>query len=236
MADFELQAQTRSEQGTGAARRMRRNGEVPAILYGAGREPAALKLSEHRLRRLLMNETFFSHVLTIQVEGGGEEQAVIKALQRHPANERILHMDLLRVSATQRLTIRVPIHFENEDTSPGRKAGGAISHHITEVEVSCLPKDIPEYLVVDMSEIDIGDSVHMSSIPLPEGVEIPALGHGPEHDQPVVSVNVARATEIEPEETDEEELPEGEEAPEGAEAPAAESGDDAEAADGGDDG
>ena len=196
MAEFELHADIRSGQGKGAVRRLRREGRIPAIMYGAGQAPVPLDLAENLIRRQLSNEAFFSHVLTVKVDGR-EEKAVIKSLQRHPATERILHLDLLRVSETQRITMLVPIHFENEEDSPGRRAGGSISHHTTEVEITCLPKDLPEYLAVDALHMDIGDSIHLSQIPLPEGVEIPSLTHGTEHDQPVVSIQMARATEIE---------------------------------------
>ena len=198
MAEFELHADIRTEQGKGAVRRLRRSGRTPAIMYGAGKEPMPIDLAENVIRRQLSNEAFFSHVLTIKV-GGHEEKAVIKSLQRHPATERILHLDLLRVSETQRITMIVPIRFENEDESPGRRVGGSISHHTTEVEITCLPKDLPEYLSVDAVHMDIGDSIHLSQIVLPEGVEIPALAHGSEHDQPVVSIQMSRVTELEDE-------------------------------------
>ena len=203
MAEFELHADLRSGQGKGAVRRLRRSGRIPAIMYGAGKEPMPIELAENLIRRQLSNEAFFSHVLTVKVDGR-EEKAVIKSLQRHPATERILHLDLLRVSETQRITMLVPIHFENEEDSPGRRAGGSISHHTTEVEITCLPKDLPEYLAVDTVHMNIGDSIHLSQIPLPEGVEVPALAHGPEHDQPVISIQMSRVTEVE-------EVPEGEE-------------------------
>ena len=196
MAEFELHADVRSEQGKGAVGRLRREGRVPAIMYGAGKEPMPIKLAENVLRRQLSHEAFFSHVLTVKVDGR-EEKAVIKSLQRHPATERILHLDLLRVSETQRITMLVPIHFENEEDSPGRRAGGSVSHHTTEVEITCLPRDLPEFLAVDTLHLNIGDSIHLSQVPLPEGVEIPALAQGPEHDQPVVSIQMSRVTEAE---------------------------------------
>ena len=196
MAEFELHADVRSGQGKGAVRRLRREGRIPAIMYGAGREPTSIELTENVLRRQLSHEAFFSHVLTVKVDGR-EEKAVIKSLQRHPATERILHLDLLRVSETQRITMLVPIRFENEEQSPGRRAGGSISHHTTEVEITCLPRDLPEFLAVDTLHMNIGDSIHLSQVPLPEGVDIPALAQGAEHDQPVVSIQMARATEVE---------------------------------------
>ena len=196
MAEFELHADVRSGQGKGAVRRLRREGRIPAIMYGAGKEPTPIELAENVLRRQLSHEAFFSHVLTVKVDGR-EEKAVIKSLQRHPATERILHLDLLRVSDTQRITMLVPIHFENEEQSPGRRAGGSISHHTTEVEITCLPGDLPEFLAVDAGDMNIGDSIHLSQVPLPEGVEVPALAQGSEHDQPVISIQMARATEVE---------------------------------------
>ena len=213
MAEFEIHADARSAHGRGATRRLRRAGRIPAIMYGAGKEPASIELAENLIRRQLSNEAFFSHVLTVKLDGR-EEKAVIKSLQRHPATERILHLDLLRVSETQRITMLVPIHFEHEEESPGRRAGGSISHHTTEVEIACLPKDLPESLAIDALHMNIGDSIHLSQIPLPEGVEIPSLAHGPEHDQPAISIQISRVTEVEevPEE-DELGLPLG---PEGA--------------------
>lgn len=205
MAEFELHADVRSGQGKGAVRRLRREGRIPAIMYGAGKEPLPVEFMENVLQRQLSQEAFFSHVLTVKVDGR-EEKAVIKSLQRHPATERIQHLDLLRVSETQRITMIVPIHFENEEDSPGRRAGGSISHHTTEVEITCLPRDLPEYLAVDARDMNIGDSIHLSQVPLPEGVEVPALAHGPEHDQPVISIQMSRVTEAE-------EAPEDEGAP-----------------------
>ena len=219
MAEFELQADVRSDQGKGAVRRLRRAGRVPAIMYGAGKDPVPIQLAENVIRRQLSNEGWFSHVLTVKVDGR-EEQAVIKSLQRHPASERILHLDLLRVSETQKITMLVPVHFENEEDSPGRRAGGSISHHMTEVEITCLPKDLPEYLPVDTLHMNIGDSIHLSQIPLPEGVEVPTLAHGPEHDQPVISIQMARVTEVEEvtEEESEFDVPAGDDDAPGADA------------------
>ena len=196
MAEFELHADVRSGQGRGAVRRLRREGRIPAIMYGAGKEPLPIEFQENALRRRLSHEAFFSHVLTVKVDGR-EEKAVIKSLQRHPATERIQHLDLLRVSETQRITMIVPIRFENEEDSPGRRAGGSISHHTTEVEIACLPGDLPEFLAVDARHMNIGDSIHLSQVPLPEGVEVPALAQGPEHDQPVISIQMSRVTEVE---------------------------------------
>ena len=224
MAEFELHADVRSGQGKGAVRRLRREGRIPAIMYGAGKEPLPIEFTENVLRRQLSHEAFFSHVLTVKVDGR-EEKAVIKSLQRHPATERIQHLDLLRVSETQRITMIVPIRFENEEQSPGRRAGGSISHHTTEVEITCLPRDLPEFLAVDTLHMEIGDSIHLSQVPLPEGVEIPALAQGSEHDQPVVSIQMARATEVEeaPEDEGEPGLPPDSEAASGADDSAASS-------------
>lgn len=212
MAEFELQADVRSGYGKVAVRRLRHTGRIPAIMYGAGQEPLSLELAENVVRRQLSNEAWFSHVLTVKVDGR-DEKAVIKSLQRHPATERILHIDLLRVSETQKITMLVPFHFEHEEDSPGRRVGGSISHHMTEVEITCLPGDLPEYLAVDTRHMNIGDSIHLSQVPLPEGVEVPALVHGPEHDQPVISIQVARVTEV-ADVTEEEEGFEFPEAPE----------------------
>ena len=213
MADFELSAEPRETDGKGAARRLRREGKIPAVLFGAGKDSTPIALDANTVRKQLENEAFFSHILDVKVNGTST-QAVLKDLQRDPATDRIIHMDLLRVSSTQQITMNVPLHFLNEDTCPGKKAGGVVSHLLVDVEISCLPKDLPEYLTVDMAAMEIGDSLHLSDIVMPEGVTLIALAHDPSHDQSVVSIQHSQKFE------DEEELAaEGEELlAEGAEA------------------
>ena len=193
MTDFDIVAEPRVVLGKAAMRRMRREGRVPAIVYGAGRDPMPVTVHENTLRKQMENEAFFSHIITVKVAGGQDEQAVVKALQRHPATSRVLHLDLLRVSATQKLTLTVPLRFEGESASPGARLGGIFSHLVTEVEVSCLPRNLPEHIAVDVSRLELGDSIHLSQIPVPEGVEMTALAHG--NDLAVVSVALMRTEE-----------------------------------------
>lgn len=187
MNDYELRGELREVGGKGAARRVRRDGMIPAVLYGAGKDAVSIKLNANDVHKRLENEAFFSHILDVTV-GSEATQAVLKALQRDPASDRVVHMDLLRVSSTQEITMHVPLHFISEDISPGRKAGGVINHLLVDLEISCLPKDLPEYIEVDMSSMDIGDSLHLSELVMPQGVTLLAIAQNPEHDQPVVSV------------------------------------------------
>jgi large subunit ribosomal protein L25 len=207
MSDFVLQAEARSEQGKGASRRLRRTGEVPAVMYGAGKDPVMLSLDHNILVHQLENEAFFSSILTVKF-GKDEDQAILKDLQRHPSKPYILHMDLQRVSATEAIRVHVPLHFVNEETCPGVKAGGVITHNLTEVEVSCLPKNLPEYIELDLGDLELDTTVHLTDIKLPEGVEMVELMHGEGHDQAVVGIHMPRAAK---EETVEEEGGEAEE-------------------------
>ena len=201
---FVVEAEPRTDLGKGASRRLRREGKVPGVIYGVGKEPASISLSHNELSHQLENEAFFSHILTVKV-GKNEDQAILKDLQRHPSKPVLLHVDLQRVSAKEKIRVHVPLHFLNEDTAPGVKAGGLVSHHITEVEVSCLPKDLPEYLDIDLGGMDLEGNVHMSEIPLPKGVELVELLHGEGHDQSVVSIHLPRGAKEEVEEGEAEE-------------------------------
>jgi large subunit ribosomal protein L25 len=190
---FELTSQLRTDLGKGASRRLRHAGHVPAIMYGAGKDPIALTFSHNELQRNLANEAFYSHILTIHIDGQADEKAVLKDLQRHPSRPIIMHMDLLRVSETEEITIHVPLHFINQDICVGVKTGGGIiSHLMVELEVRCLPKDLPEFISIDLATAQIGDIIHLSDLKLPEGVHIPSLTHG---DQPVASVHLPRGGE-----------------------------------------
>lgn len=177
--EFELNCSVRTDLGKGASRRLRRlDNNIPAVLYGGDKDPIALTIAHKDIARATENEAFFAHIITLKI-GKKKEQAVIKALQRHPAKAIILHADFLRVSATHAIIVKVPIHFLNEETCVGvRLGGGNIIRTMNEIEVSCLPKDLPEYIEVDMLEIDLGESVHLSEITLPEGITSVALSHG----------------------------------------------------------
>ena len=229
--DFDLIAELREDQGKGASRRLRRQGLVPAIIYGAGRPPRALAFDHNRVIQQLENESFYSSVLNIKVRD--KSQAVIlKDVQRHPSKAQILHLDFQRILEDQEIKMLVPIHFLGEDVAPGVKQGGGKPQHmITEVEVVCLPKHLPEYLDIDVSELELDAMLKLSDIVLPEGVSIPALAQGEEADRPVVSIHVIKEVVIEEEVEEEEaaEVPVAGEEPEEGEAPAAEgTGEDAD--------
>lgn len=189
---FELSATTRESLGTGASRRLRRlENRVPAILYGAGEPPKPLSFDHNQLLRALENEAFYSHILTINVDGQAQK-AVLKDLQRHPYKSRIVHVDLLRITAKEKITMSVPIHFKGENTAPGVKEnGGVLNRLLNNVEVRCLPDALPEYIEIDVSRLGLDEAIHLSQIPLPKGVELIALTH--DDDLPVVNIHIPRA-------------------------------------------
>jgi large subunit ribosomal protein L25 len=191
---FELAAEFRDAEGKGASRRLRRANKVPAILYGGHREPRALALDHTRLLLMLDNERFYSTIINLKV-GEVNQAAVLKDVQRHPAKNAVLHVDLQRVLEDEKIRITIPLHFQGEAGSPGVKKGGVVSHLRNEVEVMCLPKDLPEFVDVDLSALDMNQMLHLSDLAMPEGVEIPELSHG--RDAPVVSIHHARAEEAE---------------------------------------
>ena len=192
--EFVLVAEPRNDMGKGASRRLRRECKVPAIIYGGGKDPQALSLDHDDLIHSLENEAFYSHVLTVKV-GEKDESALLKDLQRHPAKPTILHVDLLRVSADQEVRVNVPLHFINEDTSVGvKQEGGTVSHLLTDIEVTCLPSDLPEFIEVDLTELHLNDSLHLSDITLPNGVKLVELGYGEGRDHAVVTINPTRVS------------------------------------------
>lgn len=205
---FELDAELRDAAGKGASRRLRRSGKVPAILYGGDAAPVPLSLAHNELVQHLDHEAFYSHILTVKFDGKAEK-AVLRDVQRHPAKPFITHIDLQRVSETETIRMHVPLHFLNEDTATGvKQQGGVVMHLLSDVEVSCLARDLPEYIEVDVAELKVGETIHLSELQLPAGVEIVALSHGDEHDQPVVSIHVPRvAVEAESTEAAEAEAP-----------------------------
>ena len=226
MADkYDLVAEYREDSGKGASRRLRHEGKVPAIIYGAGRPPRSLSFDHNKVLRALENESFYSSVLSIKV-GDKSQAAIVKDLQRHPARPIVMHIDLQRIVEDQVIKMNIPIHYVGADVAIGVKdGGGSVSQLRTDVEVQCLPKDLPEYFEVDISGLELDAMMHLSDITVPEGVEIPELAQGPEHDHPIVSIHVIKVAVIEEEE--DAEAVEGEEGAEGeaAEGDAAESGD-----------
>ena len=191
---FVFEAESRVTTGRGDARRLRQSGKVPAILYGGERAPEGLILDHNRVLKSLENEAVYSHILTIKVSGK-EERAILKDLQRHPSKPTVIHMDFQRVNAADKIRVHVPLHFINQETSVGAKKGGVITHNLVDVEVVCLPDRLPEYLEVDLAQVDVGQSVHLSELKIPEGVEIVALLQGPEHDLPVAAIQPGRIAE-----------------------------------------
>jgi large subunit ribosomal protein L25 len=178
MAKFEITAEARNEQGTGASRRLRRAGKIPAIIYGADKAPAALLLDHNSFYRNLKDERFHTSILTVNL-GAEKQQAILRDVQMHPYQPQVMHVDLQRISATEKIHMRVPLHFINESSSPGVKIeGGIVNHLMTEVDITCLPADLPEFLTVDMLEVKLHQSVHLSQIPVPKGVAITQLAHG----------------------------------------------------------
>jgi large subunit ribosomal protein L25 len=197
--ELDLIAEFREDQGKGASRRLRRQGKIPAIIYGGGRPPRAVSLDHNKVLQQLEHEAFYSSVLTIKV-GEKTQPAILKDLQRHPAKRQILHMDLQRIVEGEKIRMHVPIHFVGEDSSPGVKQGGTVSRLMTDIEVSCLPKDLPEYIEVDISGLDLDDMLYLSDVKAPEGVELTELAYGEEHDHAIVSIHIIRAAPIEEEE------------------------------------
>ncbi len=184
---FEFVAESRDLAGKNAARAARRNGNVPAVVYGGTGEPQSIVLGHNDVLKHLDHEAVYSHVLDLKVDGK-TEKVILKGVQRHPAKPIVMHMDFMRVDATQALKVHVPLHFMNEATCVGVKAGGVVTHGMVDVEVSCLPSALPEYLEVDLTALDIGDSLHLTDIVLPEGVDIVVLAQGGDHDHVVAQV------------------------------------------------
>jgi large subunit ribosomal protein L25 len=191
---FELVAEFRETQGKGASRRLRHEGKVPAILYGGHSEARTLTLSHQKLLIMLDNERFYSTILSLKV-GDQTQNAILKDVQRHPFKNAIVHIDFQRVEDNQKIRISIPLHFTGAAISPGVKSqGGIVSHVRNDVEVSCLPKDLPEFIEVDMSGLSLNESIHLSQLKLPEGVELLALA---KEDSAVAAIHSPRAEEPE---------------------------------------
>ncbi len=192
MQQFELGARPRADTGTGASRRLRKSGRLPGIIYGAQQQAQLISLVHDEVLHQLEHEAFYSHILSLTV-GDKTERVVLKDLQRHPYKPSLIHIDFLRIKEDEKLTMRVPLHFSNEAKSVGVKSGGGmVSHIMTELEVSCLPKDLPEFIEVDLLEVDVGETVQLGDLTLPDGVE-----HGGDPAQPVATIHVPRVVEAE---------------------------------------
>ena len=189
--ELKLDVENRAEQGKGASRRLRRAKKVPAVLYGGHKDATAIQLDALQLSRLMEVEAFYTQILTLKFGPKKSEQAVVKDIQRHPFKPVILHLDLQRVVADETLRSHIPLHFLHQEEVV-KTQGGVIHHDMNEVEVECLPKDLPQYIEVDCAGLKIGQALHLSDLKLPGGVVIPALAQGPDHDLPVVSLHATR--------------------------------------------
>lgn len=198
---FELTAEPRSALGKGASRRLRHAGQLPAILYGGNQQPQPLTLNQLELQNLMhkAGEAFYSHVLTLKI-GGAIETAVLRDMHRHPFKPSIMHIDFLRVSADRQLRVHIPLHFTNESISRGvKQQGGVVSRALIDIEIACLPKDLPEFIEVDLTNLGLGEALHLSDLQLPEGVELANhVTAGSEQDAIVVSIHHAHGGEEAP--------------------------------------
>jgi large subunit ribosomal protein L25 len=193
-AAFELAGEPRAQLGRTDSRRLRKAGKVPAIMYGGGQEPESLVLDHNTLSRHMNREAFYTSILTLNL-GTKTQQVVVKAVQRHPAKPQVMHLDFQRVVEDQEITLHVPIHFLGEAAAKGvKEQGGVVDHLLTDVEVICLPRYLPEYLELDVSALELNEIYHLSDLKLPEGVSLVALRHGQDH--PVVAINPPRREEV----------------------------------------
>lgn len=192
-SEFEFVAESRIGSGTGAARAVRREGKVPAVIYGGHADPKLLSLSHNEVLKHLQHEAVYSHVLDVTVDGK-KEKAILKGVQRHPAKAQVLHLDFLRVSMSELIKVHVPLHFINENTSIGGKKGAIAAHSMVDVEVSCLPSALPEFIEVDLAKLDVGETIHLADLVLPKGIDIVLLHQGPEHNLPVVSMMATKSS------------------------------------------
>ena len=205
-----LNATNRDVEGKSSSRQLRRAGSVPAVIYGGDKDPIRISILEKDIAKAAEIPGFATQILNINISGE-EQNVILKELQRHPATQRVLHADLQRVNPDTKISISVPVRFLNEDICMGVKMhGGAISRLINNIDITCLASNLPEYLEVDVAELDVGDSVFLSALNLPEGVEIPSLALGEDRDQAVVSITEAKVLDIEPEVVEEGDGEEGE--------------------------
>lgn len=186
---FELEVEPRETFGKGASRRLRRLEErVPGIVYGGESSPLPIHITQRSILKALENEAIFSHILTLNV-AGKKEKVVLKDIQRHPYKPRILHLDFLRIDENKLITMHVPLHFPGQEKAPGVVEGGMVTHHMVELEIRCLPKNLPEFIEIDLTNAKLDTVVHLSQVTLPKGVEMTSVVHSAEDDLPVVSIH-----------------------------------------------
>lgn len=190
-SQYELNAEKRDAKGTGASRRLRHVSKIPAVLYGGDKDPEMLAFDHDTIFHLLEQEAFHTAILNVKADGAAQ-QAILRDVQMHPFKPRVMHLDLQRISANEKIHMSVPFHFVGEDVAPGVKLeGGLVAHLLTETDVACLPKDLPEYLEVNLSGLHKNESVHLSDIKLPDGVELTILTHGGD-DLAVATITTVR--------------------------------------------
>ncbi len=195
MAIHNINATSRKDEGKGASRRLRRSGQVPAIIYGANANPESVQLNHEKLWLIQQNEWFYAAILDLDVDGK-VQKVLLRDMQRHPYKQIVMHVDFQRIDENAPIRFKVPLHFVNQDVSPaGKLAGVVITHELNDVTVSALPKDLPEFIEVDLSALALGDIVHLSALKLPAGVSLPELKLGKEHDLAVVIAKHARVVE-----------------------------------------
>ena len=195
MSDHNVNAIARKDEGKGASRRLRHAGQVPAIVYGAKGNPESIQIEHNHIWHLSQSEWFYSSILTLNVDGVGQ-RVLLRDMQRHPFKQLIMHLDFQRIDENEAIRFNVPLHFLNQEISPaGKTANVIVTHELNELTIICLPRNLPEFIEVDLSELTAGNIVHISQIKLPENVEIPALKLGKEHDLAVVIAKFARGTD-----------------------------------------
>lgn len=205
MAIFKVDAEIREDVGKGASRRLRHAGLVPVVLYGGGRDPRNLSLNHNKVLRLIEDEAFFSSIIEFSADGGKKQKVVLKDMQRHPSKPVVMHMDFLRVDDKHEIVMNVPLHFEGGEDSPaGKSSRVMIDYQINEIEITCYPKDLPEFISVDVSAFEAGDNLHLSDLKLPEGVTLVAFTHGDDEAHDAVVVSTSAIGQVETEETSDE--------------------------------
>jgi large subunit ribosomal protein L25 len=199
-SSFEIKITDRVNVGTGNSRRIRKTGWVPAILYGAKRDPRILSVDANKLKNLMENQAFYTSIITL-LEEKGNQSVIVKEIQRHPAKDFAMHVDFLRVRDDEAITMNVPLHFIGADISKGVKLqAGEFVRLLSDIEISCLPKDLPEFISVDVEGMELNDMLHLSKITLPENVTATALSH--EQDPAIATIQKQKVQEVEPEEVD----------------------------------
>jgi large subunit ribosomal protein L25 len=200
-AIYTLDAEVRTDSGKGASRRLRHANKVPAIIYGEGKDPIAVAIEHKHVMKAQENEGFYSHLLTVNV-GGEAVECILKDMQRHPFKPTVMHMDFLRVDASHKLHTTAPLHFINEENNAAIKAGGVLTRLANDIDIICLPKDLPAFIEVNVADLEVGQSVHISDVVLPEGVASAELAKGEAHDQALVNISVPRGASADDEDAE----------------------------------